>query len=85
MGNFCPPGSGSTDPIESGSNPNPDPDPQPWIMHSLNDERMNEKLYRVPTFSIVDSSFQYRLFFCMTPCRPSIKCMTFCKFKEADR
>ena len=28
MGHFCPPGSRSTDPIESGSNP--DPDPQPW-------------------------------------------------------
>ncbi len=32
MGHFCPPGFGSTDPIESGSNPDPDtdPDPQPW-------------------------------------------------------
>ncbi len=31
-GSFCPPGSGSTDPIESRSNPEPDtdPDPQPW-------------------------------------------------------
>ncbi len=29
VGLFCPPGSGSTDPIESGSNP--DPDPQPWF------------------------------------------------------
>ncbi len=29
MGHFCPPGSGSTDPIESGSNP--DPDQQPWL------------------------------------------------------
>ena len=28
MGHFCPPGSRSTDPIESGSSP--DPDPQPW-------------------------------------------------------
>jgi hypothetical protein len=27
---FCPPGSGSTDPIESGSNADPDPVPQPW-------------------------------------------------------
>ncbi len=27
MGHFCPPGSGSTDPIESGSNPDTDPDP----------------------------------------------------------
>ena len=26
-GSFCPPGSGSTDPIESGSNPDPDPKP----------------------------------------------------------
>jgi hypothetical protein len=33
VGHFCPPGSGSTDPIESGSNPDtdPDPDPQPWF------------------------------------------------------
>ncbi len=30
VGHFCPPGSGSTDPIESGSNP--DPDPQPWLI-----------------------------------------------------
>ncbi len=29
VGHFCPPGSGSTDPIESGSNW--DPDPQPWF------------------------------------------------------
>jgi hypothetical protein len=31
VGHFCPPGSrsGSTDPIESGSNPDMDPDPQP--------------------------------------------------------
>ncbi len=29
MGHFCPPGSGSTDPIESGSNPDPDPQPCP--------------------------------------------------------
>ncbi len=29
MGHFCPPGSGSTDPIESGSNSDPDPDTDP--------------------------------------------------------
>ncbi len=29
VGHFCPPGSGSTDPIEYGYNP--DPDPQPWL------------------------------------------------------
>jgi hypothetical protein len=36
VGHFCPPGSGSgsTDPIEYGSNPDPDPDPdpQPWYL-----------------------------------------------------
>ncbi len=31
LGHFCPPGSGSTDPIESGSNP----DPQPWFFPLL--------------------------------------------------
>jgi hypothetical protein len=33
VSHFCPPGSGSTDPIESGSNPDPDtdPDPQPCL------------------------------------------------------
>ncbi len=32
VGHFCPPGSGSTGPIESGSNP--DPDPKPWIVNN---------------------------------------------------
>ncbi len=27
VGHFCPPGSGSTEPIEYGSNPDPDPQP----------------------------------------------------------
>ncbi len=33
VGNFFPPGSGSTGPIESGSNrdPDPDPDPKQWL------------------------------------------------------
>ncbi len=36
VGNFCPPGSGSTDPIESGSNPDPDTDPQPcWSVYNM--------------------------------------------------
>ncbi len=41
VGHFCPPGSGSgsTDPIEYGSNtdpdPVPDPDPQPWFWGGL--------------------------------------------------
>jgi hypothetical protein len=39
MGHFCPPGSGcgSTDPIESGSNPDPDTDPNPqsWFLLTL--------------------------------------------------
>jgi hypothetical protein len=34
MSHFCPPGSGSTDPIESGSNWDPDPDPQPCLKAS---------------------------------------------------
>jgi hypothetical protein len=29
---FCSPGSGSTDPIESGSNPGPGPDPKHWVV-----------------------------------------------------
>ncbi len=31
VGHFCPPGSGSTGPIEYGSNTDPDPDPKPSV------------------------------------------------------
>ncbi len=45
MGNFCPPGSGSTDLNESGSNP--DPDPQPCLdMCSFSSVWILERLQR---------------------------------------
>ncbi len=40
MGHFCPPGSGSTGPIEYGSNPDPGPDPKPW-------SPVHKKRYRI--------------------------------------
>ncbi len=45
MGHFCPPGSGSTDPIESGSNPDPQPWPQVWQPRvDITLERLESKL-----------------------------------------
>jgi hypothetical protein len=45
VGHFCPPGSRSTDPIESGSNPDPQPWPQVWQPRvDITLERLESKL-----------------------------------------
>jgi hypothetical protein len=50
LGLFCPPGSGSTDPIESGF----DPDPQPWTnFHLALDEKNHRLNFVIPPFSIL--------------------------------
>jgi hypothetical protein len=45
VGHFCPPGSGSTDPIESGSNPDSDtdPDPQPCPQDESSAHDVNQR------------------------------------------
>jgi len=57
VGHFCPPGSGSTGPIEYGSNP--DPDPKPWYKVALshNVRNMRAILLMPPFRGVEDLGF----------------------------
>jgi hypothetical protein len=63
VGHFCPPesGSGSTDPIESGSNP--DPDPQPWYEGIADEIRKGSNTYVDVLTELWEKTFKiYQLF-----------------------